>query len=411
MAGVNQVLNFVGKYADDATKAFNKVGVRLTTKQVGVKFNNGQNLFHDVRLPEGASTGSFIQGERKFGKEGFSIVSFFDNKGNLLERHRFNIVDGLTQKESRSWYSNLFIKAGQHDNKYIVEQRLFKKNTFNYNEGVNENLNMFIDNAHTTSPKITRAITTYKPGGGNLYKEPISRSASESTFSPYEQLSDRFIFSLEEFGPTLKRKSFKSKVDYSPNTGNFHTFSKPIEAVGLSEQEIAQLLSDRYLPLKLHSGINRFEFIKKDVFANTGINPEHPIKYTIGINGSPDGGYIPLTDKFELTLRPSERAQIPFTQSMVVLAHEARHKKQFDLINALCKKELTDPKEIELAKKFTKALQDKECAKLMGKYKYETDGLEIDAFAYEKEYLRKFYQDKAPIGEIFSKNVLELFQY
>jgi hypothetical protein len=47
---------------------------------------------------------------------------------------------------------------------------------------------------------------------------------------------------------------------------------------------------------------------------------------------------------------------------------------------------------------------------IIGKYKYEADGLEIDAFAYEKEYWQKFYQDRAPIGEIFSKNVLELLQ-
>ena len=414
MAGLN-LLQQTGKaitnLADDSVKhikSFNKSGARLTAKEVGLKFENGQNLFHEVEIPEGAITGSFVQGERKFGKEGFSIVSFFDKKGKIIERHRFNIVDGLAQKESRSWYSNITLSGGQYNGKYTIFQKLFRRNTFNYNECVNENLNMFIDNAHT-SPQITRAITTYKPGGGNLYKEPISRGA-ESTYPQYEQLSDRFTFSLEEFGAGLKRKSFKSKVDYSPGTGNFHTFSKPINTVGLSEQEITQLSSDRYLPLKLHSGINRYEFLKKDVFYNTGINPDFPIKYKIGNMNSADGAYIPDIDEFNFMVSRLDGFQIPFPNALVTLAHEARHKKQFDLINAFIRKELTDPNEIELAKKFSKALRDKDFAKFVGKYKYKTDGLEIDAFAYEKEYWQKFYQDRAPIENIFNPNIKWLLE-
>lgn len=395
--GLNQVLNVTEKIV----QPFNKSGSRLLAKEVGVEFHNGQNIFHHVRLPEGAVSGSFVQGERQFGKEGFSIVSFFDKKGRLIDRRRFKIVDGQTQKESHSIYTNIVVNGGQYNGKYAVFNKLFRRTTFDYDKCVNENWNIFIEDLHKKTPKITRAITTYNPFEGGMYTEPVFRAVPES--GTMKRKANRFTFCLEEFGKGIKYKLFKSKVDYSDN-GYFYTFPKPIEASGLTEQEIAQLCADRYLPLKIHSGINRYEFLKKDVFENTGIHPDFPIHFEKSTGyGCRDGAYSPTKDRFVFTIGANERITIPFSKTLATIAHEGRHKYQYDLIRALGREKLTE-KEEELAKKYIKDFQDNEFNQLIGKYKYSEDKMEIDAFAWEKEYRQRFYQDEAPIQTIFNKS-------
>ena len=393
-------------------KAFKKAGARLLTKESGVQFASGQNLFHGVRLPEGAVSGSFVQGELKFGKEGFSIISFFDKKGRLIDRRRFNIINGQAQEKSHSIYTNVDVRAGMRNGRFKTEQKLFRRTTFDREKETNECINIFIDDMHTDAPKVTRAITTYELKGGNKYVEKIRGAIGD--FQPYPTVADRFTFSIEEFGKGIKHKLFKSKVDYSSSNGHFYTFKTPIETKNLAEEEIAQLSADRYLPLKIHSGINRYEFLKRDVFENTGVHPRFPVKYEKSQGfGYRDGAYERINDKFVFTIGQNQRIQIPFEIAISVLAHEARHKHQFDLIREYSAiksgiqagtktaKDLENMKELELAKKFIKDLDDKEFNKLVGRYDYDKDGLEIDAFAYEKEYRQRFYKDEAPISKIF----------
>ena len=393
--------------------AFNKSRARLLTKETGVKFVSGQNVFHGVRLPEGAVSGSFVQGERKYGKEGFSILSFFDNEGRLIDRRRFNIINGQAKETSHSIYTNVNVRASQHNGKLKTEQKLFRRTTFDREKETNECLNIFIDDMHTDAPKVTRAITTYEPLGGNKYAEKVRGALGD--FPPIPTVADRFTFSIEEFGKGIKHKLFKSKVDYSGTNGHFYTFKTPIETKNLTEQEIAQLSADRYLPLKIHSGINRYKFLKRDVFENMGIHPDFPVKYEKGKGyGNPDGGYNPKHDSFKFSIGQNERIQVPFDTTLSTLAHETRHKHQYDLMDEYSAiksgiqagtktaKDLENMKELELAKKFIKDDGDNNFNKLVGRYKYDNDGLEKDAFAYEKEYRQRFYKDEAPISKIFN---------
>ena len=396
-----------------AVKAFNKVGARLLTKEAGVKFTSGQRLFHGVSLPEGAISGSFVQGELKFGKEGFSILSFFDKEGRLIDRRRFNIINGQAQEKSHSIYTNSKVRASQHNGKLKTEQKLFRRTTFDREKETNECLNIFIDDMHTDAPKVTRAITTYEPLGGNKYAEKVRGALGD--FPPIPTVADRFTFSIEEFGKGIKHKLFKSKVDYSRANGHFYTFKTPIETRNLTEEEIAQLSADRYLPLKIHSGINRYKFLKRDVFENMGVHPDFPVKYEKSQGfGYRDGAYRPDHDKFVFTIGQNERIQIPFETTISTLAHETRHKHQYDLMHEYSAivssihsgrktaKDLESMKELELAKKFIEDWGENDFNKLVGRYKYNKDGLEVDAFAYEKEYRQRFYKDEAPISKIFN---------
>lgn len=396
-----------------AVKAFNKVGARLLTKEAGVKFTSGQNVFHGVRLPEGAVSGSFVQGERKYGKEGFSILSFFDKEGRLIDRRRFNIINGQAKETSHSIYTNVNVRASQHNGRLKTEQKLFRRTTFDREKGTNECTNIFIDDMHTDVPKVTRAITTYEILGGDKYVEKVRGALGD--FPPVPTVADRFSFSIEELGKGIKHKLFKSKVDYSSANGHFYTFKTPIETKNLTEEEIAQLSADRYLPLKIHSGVNRYKFLKRDVFENTGVHPDFPVKYEKSQGfGYRDGAYRPDHDKFVFTIGQNERLQVPFETTISTLSHEARHKHQFDLMREYSAikssiqagrktaKDLENMKELELAKKFQNDWEDKEFNKLIGKYKYDKDGLEVDAFAYEKEYRQRFYKDEAPISKIFN---------
>lgn len=396
-------------------KAFNKVGARLLTKEAGAKFTSGQKLFHGVSLPEGAVSGSFVQGELKFGKEGFSIISFFDKEGRLIDRRRFNIIKGQAQEKSHSVYTNMNVRRRQHNGRLKTEQKLFRRTTFDREKETNECMNIFIDDMHTDAPKVTRAITTYEISGGDKYVETLRGALGD--FPPVPTVADRFTFSIEEFGKGIKHKLFKSKVDYSSTNGHFYTFKTPIETKNLTEEEIAQLSADRYLPLKIHSGINRYKFLKRDVFENTGVHPNFPVEYEKSQGfGYRDGGYSPNHDEFVFTIGQNERIQIPFETAISTLAHEARHKHQFDLMREYdaiesgikagrkTAKDLENMKELELAKKFQKDWEDNEFNQLVGKYKYDKDidGLEMDAFAYEKEYRQRFYKDEAPISKIFN---------
>lgn len=140
------------------------------------------------------------------------------------------------------------------------------------------------------------------------------------------------------------------------------------------------------------------------------MHPNFPVEYEKSQGfGYRDGAYHPDHDKFVFTIGQNERIQIPFETAISTLAHETRHKHQFDLMREYSAiksgiqagrktaKDLENMKELELAKKFQNDWEDKEFNKLVGKYKYDKDGLEMDAFAYEKEYRQRFYKDEAPI--------------
>lgn len=137
------------------------------------------------------------------------------------------------------------------------------------------------------------------------------------------------------------------------------------------------------------------------------MHPNFPVEYEKSQGfGYRDGAYHPDHDKFVFTIGQNERIQIPFETAISTLAHETRHKHQFDLMREYSAiksgiqagrktaKDLENMKELELAKKFQNDWEDKEFNKLVGKYKYDKDGLEMDAFAYEKNIAKDFIKMK-----------------
>ena len=383
-------------------KPFNKSGLRVLSKEIDVKLTDKQSIFHGVKLPTGATTASYAEGERLWGKEGFSIVSFYDSNGTILETHRQRIVDGIAEKVKSTWYYIRKLRQTRIDGELKTIQKLVRQTTHDYDNLTSTNINMFIDNENPVSPRTLRSVTSYVPGGGSWYTEPTC----DETYPPINALADRFNFSIEEIVNGVKRKLFRSKVDYSTNSGRFYTSQTPIDAQGLNTEEISQLSADRYLPLKLHSGINRYEFLKKDVLRNMGMEPDFKIIYKKNRNFSGiDGGYQEFSGNVTFNLPDIGKESVHFDRALSTMAHEFRHKYQFDLYRAYARGELTNPEEIALAKKFGDAMADKEWQKFMRTYDYNKDGLEIDAFAWEGEYRRRFYRDEAPLRKIFGEGI------
>ena len=383
---------------------FNKVGARLLSKATTTKLYrelklNGESMrfpidmWQGAKVPQGAVSAKVVEVETQFGKKSQKIVTYFDKDGKILERHRIDTTNGTNNLTSISKYDKRELSG--FNNK--TESFLFNRNTVTYKDGrvVSDNdLNIVADNLKK-NPIVTKTNVTLKKAGGNIWYESPNR---DITLPAYAIKTDRFESSISQFGKTVPTKHIESTVDYSPVNGYFY-LSKARNAVGLTKQEVDAISKDQYLPIRLHTRLNKCEYVKRDVFENTHIPQDTPVEYHItntlgGVQGNATRGRIRmfnLPDTRFTTLRHYHE----------VLSHESKHRNQFKIIDDYKAGKIKDPKERQYAKELMEAENnyvsaDKDYSS------YRKNKLEVEAFDYGSKYEQAFYPTKTNLPQIFN---------
>ena len=387
-----------------AVKAFNKIGARLLTKETSVKleeevfnmggtfFSMGKKLFHGVTPPKGAVTGSFVQGETQFGQKGFSIVSFFDDSGKLLERSRFSHIRDKVELASHTQYNSRIL--GTSNGK--VSDVAYKKFT-NFFKDVKiiktEDVNTIVDYS-TSSPTVTKSIVTNSKGKGNIWYEQAGRNVS---IASTKHLTDRLDVIIEQIRKGIQKKSYKASYDFSPN-GHFYTdFTGKIQTEGLTPEQVKMLREDKYLPVRLMSERKQqCEYIKKDIFENTGISQRTEIE-CISDPKARTGGHTDI-DKIQINTGRSRS----FSSFIDTIAHESRHVWQHDLVLALERGEIKDPKLKKFAEELKYAFEHRPSDYYELGENYRKTLFEKDAYAWGDSYEKTFNISEAPLPKIFN---------
>lgn len=327
-------------------RAFNKAGARLLQKVTkapiednifylgDTPFNAGKAAFHGITPPKGAVTGSFVQGEKAFGKEGFEIVSFFDESGKLIQRHNRQLASSQEKPVLSSIANYIWGRNG------TGSITTLKSHTSTFQNGkciAESSRHVLADSCHANA---TVAQSTLTKNKGIVFTE----MGRDKTLFGTKHMADRFETEIKQTGKISNPKKYTRTTFYEPSTGVF----MPLKGKGqnLTAEEMAVLDSDTYLPLRIQcNGINPYEYVAKDAFYNQGIPLNTSITYSnayldrIGAGGGANkSGVIFRENGHDTSLAVS------------VANHEARHIKQFEIIRDYQAGKITDPSTIEKAR-------------------------------------------------------------
>ncbi len=395
-----------------AVKAFNKAGARLLSKETNVKlvekirnlngqpFVMGKMPFHGLKPPKEAVSANFVQGENHFGQEGFSIVSFFDENGKLIERSRFNHIGDKVELASHTQYNSQIRVTNVNGSADVISHN---KLTDFFKDGKNiqsEDFRAIID-YETNNPVVTRSILTKRKGKGNIWFEQANRDSSVAA-TPHR--TDRYTVNIEQVGKGLQKKSYKANYDFSPNGHFYSDFTGKVEANGLTTDEIKMLRKDKYLPVRLmRNPVERCEHLKKDIFERTGISQKTEVEYYYGkganVGGISDGGKIHINV-----------GVLNHIDSFIErLAHESRHEWQYDIVQALKQGKINDPKLKKMAEDLKYAFEHKPADYYKHGESYYNCLFEKDAYAWGDTYKERFYKEEAPLYNIFNLSKASYF--
>ena len=332
----------------NSINAFNKAGGRLLQKTTrtpleekvfvmgGETINVGKKLFHGIIPPKIASTASYVYGERAFGKEGFEIVSFFDDSGKLIQRHRLSTTP--TQTQTKPHLDSITDYSYSREHGDLNRDDLFFTHTqsFQNNRLISDNFtSLTLDYTKPVGTMGTKTSCTLNKGSDVIF-DNVGRNMD---IPATKHLADRFDVKIETIGHHRSKKSYEQKTLYSPSTGIFtRIYGK---GKNLTSEELQLLNSDRYLPLRFHHKINRYDYLVKDACAKQGAPLDTPLTYTriesIWPGASTNGHSINI----EYLGNSWKGARID--DAVNFLNHEAKHIYQFRLVADLESGKITDP--------------------------------------------------------------------
>lgn len=351
-----------------SVSAFNKAGARLLQKQTGIKiekqiinldgtpFSMGFKRVQGVQPPKNAVTASFVQGERKFGQETFDIVTFFDDKGKIIQRHRFiKPANGNDRKlQSVSDYKNQALRTSSYMYTVTVEREAFTRHTQSFKpDGKIKKDSFSTVSIDYNKGLYSRTDSSLSPNSTGIYESAGRNPELPGTL----HLADMFETTIQQWGKQTPRKVYERSIIYNPSTGCF----TPIHSKGknLTQNEINLLNQDKYLPLRFHPKLNSVEYLKQDAFAeqhiplNTKIEYEKVSKDTI----TKTAGYVKDNDPTTIYVVYKEgRQKHPYFlhDSANILNHESRHIWQHRLVDDIEKGKIKAPQ----LKKIAQALKD-----------------------------------------------------
>lgn len=333
-------------FSVNSIKAFNKAGARLlqkTTKtpleeNVFVMGNEtismGKKLFHGITPPKTAATASYVQGERAFGKEGFEIVSFFDDSGKLIQRHRLSQTPNKTKPhlDSITNYSRFCERDSlNRDDVFFTHIQSFQNDKLISDKFTS----LILDYTKPVGTIGTKTTTTLNKGSHVIF-DNVGRNMD---IPATKHLADRFDVQIETVGRHLPKKSYEQKTLYSPLTGNFTRIYGKGKNLTCGELQI--LNSDRYLPLRIHKGINTYEYLMKDACFNQNIPLNTPLNYVQVKNRLPSASTDGRVLNIEYLEDMPKGSRIE--HAVDCLNHEGRHLYQRRMVADLESGKITDP--------------------------------------------------------------------
>lgn len=398
---------------------FNKAGARLLQKQIGIKLEKqiinlggeqmslGFKRVQGIKPPENAATASFVQGERKFGQESFDIVTFFDEQGNIIQRHRF--VKPINEKsrrlESISDYRRKPIESCTYQGNTTVLSESFQCHTQSFkpdgkiksdsfsNLGIDYQRNIYT----RTDSALLSACRGFFESAGRNYETPATL-----------HLADVFKTKIQQWGKQLPKKSYETEIIYNPSTGTFAPiYSK---SQNLTKSEIDLLKQDKYIPLRFNPKLNSVEYMKKDAFAEQQIPLDTKIVFEQISKKTKASAAAYVRDNDPTTIyiifkEGTQQHPCCIHNAANILNHESRHIWQHRLVDALDKNQITD----SCLKKMAESLKESfskpriNCDKDINGYMAQFH--EVDAYKIGDYIGDRVYQGYVNLRQIF-KNIM-----
>lgn len=392
-------------------KAFNKAGARVLQKITRMPleenvfvmddktFSIGKKLFHGITPPKKASTASFVQGERAFGKEGFEIVSFFDDSGKLIQRHRLSTTSTRTKPHlgSITYYQQYRERSSNIDDIFITQTQSFYDGKLKSDEWTALAL-VYTKPTGTIGTKVTCTLNK----GSDVVFDNIGRNMD---ITATKHLADRFDVKLETVGRHIPKKFYEQKTLYNPSIGTFSRIYG--KGKNLTSKELQVLNSDRYLPLRIHKGINTYEYLMKDACFNQSIPLNTPLNYVQIKNRLPSASTDGRVLNIEYLQNIPKGARIE--EAVDCLNHECRHIYQHRMVTNLEKDKITDPVLRHKAETYKYEFDNYFGDYVTDKARYRNQLIEKEAFEVGEKATREQYNIRRKIQEIFpnlSINVL-----
>lgn len=393
-------------------RTFNKAGARLLQKiaktpleeQVfmmdGMSINMGKKLFHGITPPKTASSASFVQGEKAFGKEGFEIVSFFDDSGKLIQRHRLSTTPAQTKphKGSITKYSRLCEGSSLNkDDLFFTHTQSFQNDKLVSDKFTS----LILDYTKPIGTIGTKTTCTLNKGSDVIF-DNVGRNMDTSAT---KHLADRFDVKLDTVGRNIPKKSYEQKTLYNPSTGAFtRIYGKGNNLTG---EELQLLNSDRYLPLRIHKGIKTYEYLMKDACFNQNIPLNTPLNYVQIKNRLPSASANGQVLNIEYLEKIPKGARIE--QAVDCLNHEGKHIYQHRMVADLEKGKITDPVLRRKAETYKYEFNNYFGDYVKDNARYKNQLVEKEAFDVGEKAAREQYNIRMKIQKMFpslSINVL-----